>query len=162
MTIRANEFFFKAFKTSGGSAEMDVDGSTPVDFFVTAPSTGTVSVTRVIFVMVDAGIGYGEFGGLGSALTNGLEVKTFDVDDNLLIDWTDGLNIKANEDFGVLAGSDNVSVPAIGDDSFPVRWTVEKAGAVLRLEVGDYMRIRVQDNLSALTKFRAFLQGVQN
>ena len=151
---------FQYFKTSGGSAEMDVDGSSnAIAFKVTSPPRGGIRPVRVNFVIVDGGIGFGEFAGLNAALSNGLEIKWFDSGDTELLDFTDGLNIKTNEEFGALSGADAVVQPAAGDDSFPVRWTIAKSGLVPKMGAGDYLQITVQDDLTAITKMRAMLQG---
>ena len=147
--------------SAGGSADMAVDGSsTAVKFKWTSPVGKAAEIMRINFVIVDGGIGYGEFGGLGSALTNGLLVQVFDVNDNELVDFLDGNPIKTNEQFGYLAGADAISLPAAGDDSFHVRWTLSKAAnQSIALDAGDYIQVTVRDNLSALSDFGAMIQG---
>lgn len=155
----AGKLLYKFLK-NGASAEMNVNGSvTAVNFKYTA--TDTVLIERVLFYMIDAGIGYGEFGGLGSELTNGLEVKVFNASGVVLVDFMDGLTIKGNSDFAALAGSDVTAADTVGTDCLPVRWTISKCGAPLILSVGEYLNVKVQDNLTGLTKFRAMVQGLK-
>ena len=157
---RAKRHIFSYFKEPGGSAEMDVDGSSnAINFKVTAPAYGELNAVLVNFVISDGGIGFGEFAGLGAALTNGLEIKWFDSADAELLDFTDGLNIKTNEEFGALSGADAVIQPAAGDDSLPIRWTIQKSGLAPKIASGDYLQITVQDDLTNITKFRAMMQG---
>jgi hypothetical protein len=160
---RAGELYYKLFKTAAGSPEMNVDGSTPVNFTVTGVSTGPVIIERINFSMTDIAMSYGDFGGLGDALTNGLEIKVFDGGNNELLDFTDGINIKANEDFTLLAGVDAAAITELGqgEDFLPVRWTIGKSGAPLILNTTDYIRIKVQDDISGLLVFRAMAQGVK-
>ncbi len=107
-------------------------------------------------------MGYGEFAGLGSALTNGLKVELQDADSNVLFDFMNGYTIKTNEDFDALAGVDTVVEPSAGDDSMPVRWTIARAiprSHGLVVDAGHKIVVTVQDNLTNITKFRAMLQG---
>lgn len=158
--MSTGQYFFRFFRDSAASNDMAVDGSsTAVPYTVVCPQTGAVELVRINAVIVDGGIKYGEFGGMGAALTNGLEIKAFSVDDTEVFDFLDGETIKTNEDWGALAGVDNVSFPAAGDDSFPVRWTIAKSGASVQLTPGDYLRVLIQDDLTGLTKFTMMAQG---
>lgn len=153
--------FFKFFRnTADDSISMAVNGSvTAVPFRITA-TNGSIEVTRVNVTLIDGAIRYGQYGGLGAALTNGITVRAHDVDDTVLCDYLDGETIKANEDWGWLAGADNIVIQAAGDDSFPVRWTIEKSGKKSLLTEGQYIEIKISDNVAGLTKHTAFAQGV--
>lgn len=159
MGKKANEFYFKLFKNSSSSAEMAIDGGDT--FTVTGVESGSVEIQRINFLVVDGAMKYGVFGGLAAALTNGVEIKAYDENDSVLIDFTDGGNIKANEDFCLLAGVDAIAEPTAGDDFMPIRWTVAKAGEPLVLRSGDYIQIKTQDDMAAVTTFRAMAQGVK-
>ena len=104
------------------------------------------------------GCKYGSFGGL-AALTNGCLFSIHDADDTQLIDLLDGEPLKANEDWGALAGADNVAQAASGDDSFPVRFTMAKSGEEMTLSPGQIVKFTVRDDLRNLTKFRIMVQG---
>jgi hypothetical protein len=150
---------FKLLRTSGGSFDMAVNGAvTPVTFRVTA-TNGSAEVTRINFVLTDGAIRYGQFGGLGAALTNGITVKAHDVDGSVLFDYLDDEAIKTNEQVGWLSGVDNLAQPAAGDDSFPVRWTIERSGKKTLLTEGQYIEVTIADDLRGLSSFSAMAQG---
>jgi hypothetical protein len=157
MVARAEKFLYALLK-NGTDPDMNVDGSsTPVVYKYTAPHS--IEVTRMNILVMDVGMGHNEFGGLGALLTNGLEIKAFNSSNVLLKDFTDGQNIKSNDDWALLAGVDVQLADSAQNDLQPIRWTFEKAGAKLLLESGDYIQIKVQDNLTDLTKFQAMVQG---
>lgn len=143
--------------------DMVVNGaSVPVNFQYLVPSGKTAQISRLNFQIIDGGIGYNEFGGLGSVLTNGLLIKVLDTDGTtVLIDFMDGETIKSNEDFNALAGVDTVTTPAAGDDQLAIRWTIARAndGGSMTLHEGQILRVTVQDDISALTKFQIMVQG---
>ena len=160
---RYDQLLFKFLKNAAGSRDMNVDGSsTPVPFYYEVPAGRNAEVSRVNFTVVDGAMGYGEFGGLGAALTNGLKVEIHNSSGVTLFDFLDGFTVKVNEDFDGLAGIDTVIHPVAGDDSMPVRWTISRAiprAHGLVLDAGQRIAITVQDDLSNLTKFRAMIQG---
>jgi len=148
--------------TNASSIEMDVDGnSNPVAFAVTndSPANLKLNIERINFSIVDGGMGYGEFAGLGAVSSQGLAIAWYDENDVLLLDYTDGETIKANEDFSVLSGVDAIAEPAAGDDFLPIRWTLAKSGQKPVMHPGDYIQILVQDDLTNISKFRAMAQG---
>ena len=153
-------FCYVFLSNSTGSVDMAVDGSTPVTFTYTVPDGKKLQLSRFNMSIVDGGMGYGEFAGLGSALSNGLTLKVHSPLGAEMLDFTNGQNLKTNEDFCNLAGVDAIAEPTAGDDFFPVRFTVSKAGDFMVLKSGYEIRSIVSDNLSAVTKFRIMVQGV--
>jgi len=157
-------FLFKFFRNYADSLsrEIAVDGSTPVHFDVRCD--GTVSyIHRVNISIVDGGILPITFGGI-SALSNGLQIRVVTFADNETVrDFLDGETIKQNTDWVYLSGVDSTVVPVAqpNDDHIPIRWTLAKAtgGKPLLLVTGQALRITVQDNIAALTSFRAMAQG---
>ena len=159
MAKGAGKFVFEYLK-NGTVSDANVDASASAqNFDYTATSRFTLQ--RLNFVMVDGGAGYGEFGGLGAALTNGLKFQVLSGSTVLEDFGTDDVPIKTNEDFGALAGVDNIIHPAAGDDSHPVRWTIAKAGKPMLIEKDQIIRMIVNDDLSDLSKFRVMIQGVE-
>ena len=163
--IDSTDFGFVMF-TNGTDADMTVDGGSsdgPVDYTVGPFPNYKAELYRVNIAISDGGMGYGgaEFAGLGSALTNGIEILLLDSDDSTKLDFTDGYNIKVNEDWNMLSGVDGVATAAAGDDFMPIRWTLAKAtGAPLALGYNEYMRIRIQDSCTDISYFRAMAQFV--
>lgn len=156
------ELWFERFSLNGAGSDYDlnVDGSgTDKKFRVVAPTRETVHISRIILYLIDKSMRYTDFAGLGAALTNGIEVKAYDKDDNLLIDFLDGTTIKTNADFALLAATDVIITPQPGDDFTSIRWSLFKAGAHPYLEEGQYLEINIQDNLTLVTTFKAIAQG---
>lgn len=146
-----------AYLKNGSSIEMNVDGTTPVEFTFTP--TASCKIQRVNFVIVDGTIKYGQFLGIASALTNGLLIEHRTKADATITNYTADAPIKTTEDFGALSGVDAAVSLGVGDDSFPVRWTLANAGSPLFMEAGEDFCVTVRDNISALSKFRAQVQG---
>lgn len=144
---------------SGGSVNMDVDGSsTPVNFDF-APSAGEVwYLEAVVILIVDpGGTDWDEFGSLGSELTNGVDllIKTHGTE------YTVG-NHKNNADL-VLCFSENGLIPpgsaAFLDDDDIFRGSKNFRHAIkLDGDLGDYVRMKVQDDLENLEAFRAYVR----
>ncbi len=147
------------------SAEMNVDGDpTPINFDWVVPA-GTkykfFVLTRLNFSLIDGAIRWGQFGGLGSALTNGLLIQAIHQDGTVLQHFgTDRNPIKANEHFANLSGVDNIVAPAAGDDALPVRFTVARSGNKMTLYPDWRIRIVVQDDIDGLSFFRVMVQGI--
>jgi hypothetical protein len=117
---------------------------------------------RINFVLVDDSISPGDFGGIGGGLTNGCLLQIVDSDGSTVLCHfgTDTVVIKTNADFAPLAGTDVPISALAGDDLLPVRFSVFKAGSPMLLTSGQRMRWTNRDDLSAITKFRAMVQGV--
>ncbi len=159
-----SELFFELAKdySNGDTHEMAVDGSTPAYYDIKGSGTGDdCHLHRVNVEIVDGGITPIKFGGI-SALSNGLGITLVDADNVELFDFLDGLTIKRNADWGLLAGVDNAAYAAPADDHLPIRWTISKAtgGRPLSLLGGKKLRFTVQDNIAALTFFRIMGQGL--
>lgn len=145
--------------TSGLNYNMDTasDG-TPSVFEWTVPTGRIFTFVRINFVIVDGGIGPGKFGGI-SGLSNGCLFEIIDENGAQILDITDGVPLATNEDFSPLAGSDVPIVALAGDDLLPIRFTIAKAGQPMKLTAGQKVRWTNRDDISALTKFRAMVQG---
>ena len=153
---RVDEFL----KTSAGSVEMNVDGSsTAVDFDYGAPKDKKATITRMLGVVVDGAMTWIKFGGL-SALGSGLTIKVFEKNGTTIVhDMLGGETVKDNADWANHVGPDGPLALAAGDDAMPVRWTFKKAVHPLELANQRILRVTVQDNLAGLTKFRLSIQG---
>ena len=141
-----------------GSPEMNVASAT--DFEYIAPAGATAFIERVLFTAQNTAMLPAKFIGL-TALTNGLTVKVLNSDDEEIFDFLNGLTIKDNTDFGLLAGPDAPirDTSQVQQDELIVRWTIGRSGHVLRLPAGWKFQVKVQDNLSAITKLRVQVQG---
>jgi len=162
---RPANFVYKYLANSTNSTDVNLGATTdsPKTFEYEVPSTNTgLLLMRINMMIVYGGIGWGEFGGLGSALTNGLLLRVVDSDAAVVTDFTGGYPITVNEDFTLLAGVDAIATPAAGDDALPIRFTISKAneGDAMYLPAGHKVQAVVQDDLGGLTYFRIMIQGI--
>ncbi len=158
------EFLFKMLRNPlDDSSDMTVNGAvTAVMFEYTVPLGSTVELNRINIDIVDGGIGYGEFAGLGSDLSKGIKLEIIDPDGaTVLLDFTDSNPIKSNAQWTHLAGTDTVAIVAAGDDLLPIRWTIVKTGSgePMVLNGGEIFRLTVQDDLTTISHFEGMLQG---
>lgn len=169
LQVPLDNLLYKNFRrTDDQSRTLAVDGTGvgggPFDFRVTAPARKIYIIYRVIFQITDQDIAYEHFAGLGLVLANGIGVTGHDSDDTELIDFMDGQPLDATREFAHLAGIDfKKTQSGIGQDPdvVAVRWSIFKAGAVPRLTPGQYLQLKVQDDLSDIVLFNAIVQGYQ-
>ncbi len=156
---------FTLLTRSDGTVAMNIDGSGgAVNFDYIVPA-GTIYkqflFARINFVIVDGGIRWGRFGGLGAALTNGLLLQVLDDEDTIQQHFTTDVHpIQTNEDFGGLSGVDTVIRLAAGDDAMPIRFSVFKSGNLMKLLPNWRVRVVVQDDLSAISHMDGIVQGI--
>lgn len=86
--------------TGTKNANGDYSGAAE-DFYIEPPTAEDFLIARIVIHITDAAIVEDEYGGLGSALTNGVVIKV--KLDGTTIDLTDGVPIKTNGDYGRLA-----------------------------------------------------------
>lgn len=159
--VPAADMIFKRFSVDGAEVtyDMAVDGTTPVNYDVIADQAWQVE--RINFGYLDGTCTPGNFGGI-SALTNGIAIKVLAADGStVLLDYTDGIGIKTNNGWAVLAGTDLPVDGTAADGGVAVRWTLSKAGAPLRLGGDERIRIIIADDLTGLVSFEAMLHGVK-
>lgn len=162
-----NEFVYAFLKlasgptgTGGLNYNMDTaSDSTPSVFEWEVPAGRTFTFVRINFVIIDASMSPGDFGGISGPLTNGCLFEIIDENGSQILDFTDGVPIATNADFTPLAGSDTEITELVGDDLLPIRFTIAKAGEPMTLIAGQKIRWTNRDDVSGLTKFRAMIQG---
>ena len=163
----ASMFLYKALRrdsSTTGSVELtdiaNASTSSKAEYGYQVPENTTAIISRVIFDILDASVNPDDFGGIMNGLSNGLKIMCTDSSNNTIIDFLDGLTIQRNHQFSWLAGNDVAHVESMTDDHLPVRWTLEKAGTTMRLNKNEKFIIEVRDNLSAITSFRVFINGI--
>ena len=159
VTPSQNLFFANAL--NGGSADLTVNGSsTPVEFTIDAGVQDAL-ITELRFYGRDNGIQFGNFLGLNSALTNGVEVevKSNDIIFTLpLIKTTDDFLNKFAFGTGRSAGVEQAS----GEDYFVASFIpaapfiIKQAGTFV---TDDYIKVTVQDNLTQINYFEFIAAG---
>lgn len=146
---------------SGNDYDLDTNSSlgTPSVFEYQVPAFTTIDFTRCTLFMTDGNIGPNAFGGL-AALSNGCLFEIIDDDgSSVLLDFLDGVPLTTNDQFTKLAGIDTVATFAAGDDFFPIRFTMAKAGKKMRLTAGQRIRWTNRDDVSGITRFQFMVQG---
>ncbi len=159
------DFVYTYLVDPAGSVDMNIDGSVAAVNFDYVVPAGTIyknfMFARINIVMVDTAIRWGQFGGLGGALNNGLLFQAIDnvgvIQQNF---GGDQHAITTNEDFAALAGVDSIIAPAAGSDALPIRFSVFKAGNKMTLFPNWRIRVVVQDNLTGLAHFHMMVQGI--
>ncbi|MDB4306312.1 hypothetical protein N9980_01980 [bacterium] len=159
--ITADKFLEK-FLANASSIDMNVDGSvTPVNFTYTVPANDEAFISRCNIYIQDASPSPILFGGI-AALTNGLLIEVLDSGLSVIKTFNAQKPTQDNSDFVSLAGVDvrYQSGAGAGDD-VAIRWTFanHSGGDTLQLRQNETFRVRVRDNLTALTAFRWVLQG---
>lgn len=147
---------------SGNDYDLDTNSSlgNPSIFEYQVPAFTTIDFSRCNFFITDGAITPNKFGGV-SALANGCLFQIIDDDGTgILLDFFDGVPIKTNDQFAKIAGVDTVATFAAGDDFFPIRFTMQRAGKKMRLTAGQRIRWTNRDNLSTITRFQFMVQGV--
>ena len=167
-TINSTLGFFKFFRTSSGISDMTLAGAgstSPITFFV-EPSTANstkrnkhVALERVTLQMIDGGITPPKFGGITGS-TKGVYVQIQTSTGGLVFDFMDGDKIRTNQDWGLLAGVDDVLHPAAGDDGLHIRWTIQRGfGDAVLLKQGQRLVMKSEIASSGLSSWTMMAQG---
>ncbi len=151
---------------SGNSVANGDYSSAPEEFFCQPAAGSVILVNRMIISIADA-VGSFDAGNYGAlaALTNGVQVKVLDDDDNVLMDLTDAVPIKTNAQWGQLCFDVDLKdwgTIGTGDGLLLVRWTFSKAGNPIRLvgDNGHRLAVILNDDLQGLTSQLFLIQGV--
>lgn len=147
-----------------GSIEMNLNSLTTGTIYEYVVPPGKVfDFSRVNFVIVDGSIAPTDFGGIVGGLPTGSTFEIIDADANTqLLDFLDEVRIHTNADFVPIAGADVAINDVVGaDDQLPIRFSIFKAGRNMLLTEGQRVRWTNWDNLTAITKFRAMVQGME-
>ncbi len=124
--------------------------------------SGTPSLNKGSVIVLVGTVNPDDFGAL-PLLTNGVLVTLRDENGNLLRDLCAGVPIARNEDWSALAGTDVKSRSGMSaNDSLIIHWNFDDAfNAHVDLKPRQCLQIKVQDDLSSMTLFRAVIQGLK-
>ena len=142
---------------------MNTDSNAAFSIFeFQVPSGREFKLSRINFLLTDSTMQPDNFGSIGGGLSNGCILQIVDQDGVILQHFaTDIVPIKANADFGGLAG---VDIPVIqvgaGNDLLPIRFSVFKAGASMLLIGRQRIRWTNRDDIGAIARFRGMIQGI--
>lgn len=141
------------------TSDMAVDGSTTAEeFSIELGSGATISfdITGIRFVINDASaMDDGTFGGI-AALTNGVVFQVEHTHGNHTL-W----NAKTNGKLGlVMDNREYTSKAPAGEYGYNCTWKVnDDNGVVIRLSAGEKIKLIIQDDLTALSSFQAWVYG---
>jgi len=151
---------------NGGSSDMTVNGSvTPVDFMIDAVVDKEIFVEDLIFDGQGNGIKFGKFLSQNTALSNGVEI-TIKSDDITTVfplifttedfknKWAALSGTGANFQLDVQAGSDEIVAILRFENPFLIR----SAGT---FTADDFIQVRIQDNLSSISRFNFRAKGFE-
>ena len=145
-------------RESGNTINMNINGSpTPIPFEIEVPSARQYHLWSLSLIILASNVAPLRFGGISGGLANGLLIQAIDDDGSTVLrDFLDGETIKTNTDFSIFAGENvETDTDGVGTDAVRVLWNLKDSGGPLRLIEGQRLRVTVQDNLLALTKFVA-------
>lgn len=135
--------------------------ATPTKFSIVPGAGQWFRIERLLVHIEDTnGMQAQEYGNLGSALTNGIIVQTAR-DGVQTLDYTDGLPVKTNADWGRVCYDVDLKTWGAGNEVMQVRWTFAKSGTPIRLagSEGDSFDIILEDDFSGLINHNFMVQG---
>jgi len=166
-TITIDRPFDRAFPSgatiTNGIVNMRVDGSSTAQSFKIGPVLkGSIDIARIMGYIEDASptaLNNTQFGALAS-LTRGILLRRYDASKQVFYNiW----NAKNHADISLLSYDGTYTdAPPSGSKSYRFRNSyngLDKHGVVLRLDVGDYLELLVQDDLTGLLRFEMMAQG---
>jgi hypothetical protein len=135
--------------------------SNPTLFMVTAQPGEHLSVARLLWSLRDGTIQNADvYGGLGAALTNGIEVYVTDDNGDILYYLTPAEPIKTNAGWNAVCYDVDYHYGfASGDDFIHARWTFTKFGQPLILNPGWSLCVLAQDNFTGTSRQVFVLEG---
>ena len=148
--------YVNTYLLNGGSNDMGIDGTTPVSFTYTPPSGKDLILGRVMIYYSAASAFSEEKFANQTALANGVEMNLGGV---TIETWKDNIDV-----ITAMFDLNNVGKTFTKEDkSLAGRWSFYKvSGNTHGMDIinGQTVEIKIQDNLSNLTYFRAKIQGL--
>jgi hypothetical protein len=155
---------YRLLDSVGNGAGTKAMNTTADKYFLTPGATEIFVIQRVIFSYSDTKNWEDDyFAKFGAALTNGIKICVENATPAVVLDFLDGVPIKANRDFGRLCYDYTVQDYGVTTDhSMAVRWTLLKdLGEPLILEGSRTHRLVVetQDDMSGLSSMYVSARG---
>ena len=160
-----SSLLFRFLDTNGdGTGTKNANGSyaAGVEFYIQPPSWECYRLERMIVSITDGGpLSADKYGGLGAALTNGVEVYTANAS-GTLVDMTDAVPITTNAAWARQCYDLDADTFGSGDDYVSVRWTFSKAGYPVVLDGSKSERfvVKLNDDLTGITSQYFQVQGL--
>ncbi len=134
--------------------------STMTHFGITDPNRH-FHINRMLVQIEDAGAfatnGYGAIA--AGVITNGVKVQLVNENEELMVDFTDGVFIKSNNDWARACYDVKLENWATGNGAIHVRWTFRNAGYPIRVDKGHHFEVVLNDNFTALVSHYFMVEG---
>lgn len=130
-------------------------------FYIQPPANQRYELHRIIITLEDtSGFSAQEYGNLGAALTNGIEIKSRN-NDVVTCDITAGIPIKTNAQWAALAFDVDLKSWGAGNELLTARLTFEKAGEPIVIcgNIGGRLEVSLNDDFSGLITQYFMVQG---
>ena len=138
--------------------------SAPVTGLIQPPDGTTYKIARMMVSVGDtAGMQAQEYGNLGAALTNGLELKVFTATNTEVANLMGGEPIHTNAEWGALCYDVDVKTWGSGNELLVARYTFSKLGEPVVLQgSGDRMQIIFNDSFDGLLSHKFLMEGMRS
>ena len=134
--------------------------STETHFGITDPNHH-FHINRMLVQIEDSGAfttdGYGAIA--GGTITNGIVVKLVDANEETVVDFTDGVSIKSNNDWARVCYDVKLENWASGNGAVHVRWTFKNAGYPILVAKGHHFEVSLNDNFTGLVSQYFMVEG---
>lgn len=126
------------------------------DFYIECPANSTIMINRMIVKLEDTGAFDVESYGNGVSLTNG--VRVFHERRGVEHEIT-ATPIFTNGDWAGHCFDTRVDAYGQGDEQLSARWSFDRFGGPLFLQVGDKFIVRLEDNFTGLVAHEFIAEG---
>ena len=140
-------------KTGPNNANGDYSVA-PTDFFMQLDENVVGAVARIVVSMMSRSLGEGGYGG-PNPLANGITITKTDRDGNLLYDFTSGVGVHYEEEWGSYC----YDVSPARDSWRRARWTFTKSDMPIVLEHRERLVATYNDDMTQFIFHRIHAQG---
>lgn len=164
MATAPRDAIYQFLSTDGaGGGTINANGdysSTPTRFYIQPPQGEEWTILRMIGEIRDTnGFSAEEYGNLGAALTNGLDVRLVNPSGTIA---TLAETLKYNAEWAAKCYDCDIKTWGTGQEILVFRWTFERdvpGGIVLNGDDGEALEIMMRDNLTGLLEHEFHVRG---
>lgn len=145
-----------------GTTNANGDYSVTQGIFRIAPGAGEIfRISRMIIMVEDtSGMTPVEYGNIGSALTNGIQLRCHD-GTTTICDFTNGDPITRNGDWAGRCYDANLLTWGASNEILAIRWTFTESGQFIRLDgdANEELQIVLDDDMTDLINHTFYING---
>jgi len=146
-----------------GTKNATGDYSSTADEFYIAPASDEVMLIYELLIDIEdtSGMSESEYGNIGSALSNGIQIKKMR-SVTVIDDFTDGVPVLTNANWGRVAFDKRYDTQGSGNESLVVRLRFIDTGEPIRLDgaLGDRLAVQLNDDFTGLVSHYFKARGV--